>query len=492
MKKTLLTICVIISGLAQSQEMFTFKKEADSYWAENSSYEFKNANAFEIELEEISVIDIERSYGPVWNVIFTPNSNKIVFTRGKNGNNEIVVMNIETLNDIVRFKGSRLHAVSSDANRIFYDNSIYDIKQKKNYPINADIWNLSNTTWQDGNKAWLEDDYIISYKNLTSNGKSRPYSEKYLKLDLNDLQIKRMNTNEINNAFNKLQKLKHNHKNFYLHFYSTTNIIVQDKKTPFSKSILYSKNGYPIKTFWTSPNLEYLAVRKYSQRYTNKYELVLYKLKYKPNNKQLFFKATNPNRWLDKKFKSVFNQANGVGVWADVYEAKINPLNNKVIGPDKNKRKGSIKIVKDLGNNKIGLMVGRYQKDLKDGDVITNFRKSDRDKDNNGAWSTIEKWDYLDNCNIDFTKLKIGMDDRNVIALHSSLNMNKKTQVADKGINSPGNEGSLFYDATTDAIKRFQRQKGINATGIIDSKTSRELNKICSISSKRDSLNKLK
>jgi hypothetical protein len=295
MKKILLFVFLIITGLTYSQEMFTFSKEPSSFWSESSSYEFKNANAFEIELDEVSVIDIERRYGPVWNVIFTPNSNRMVFTRGKNGSNEIVVQNIETLNDIISFKGSKLHAVSSDGNRIFYDNSIYDIKQRKNYPINANIWN--NTTWQDGNKAWLEDDYIISYKNLNSNGKSRPYSEKYLKLDLNDLQIKRMNANEINKAFNKLEKLKNNHKNFYLHFYSTTNIIVQDKKTPFSNSILYSRNGYPIKTFWSSPNLEYLVVRKYSERYTNKYELVLYKLKYKHNSKPLFFKATNPNKW---------------------------------------------------------------------------------------------------------------------------------------------------------------------------------------------------
>jgi murein L,D-transpeptidase YcbB/YkuD len=166
-------------------------------------------------------------------------------------------------------------------------------------------------------------------------------------------------------------------------------------------------------------------------------------------------------------------------------------LNNKVIGPDKNKRKGSIKIVKSLGDNKLGLMVGRYQKDLKKGDVITNFRKNERYKDNNGAWATIENWDYLEVCNIDFTKLTQGTDDIKVLSLHSVLNSNSKTQVAKTGINSPGNESSLFTDKTTEAIKKFQKSKNISSTGVIDSRTSKELNKICNISMKVQSINKL-
>ena len=370
MKNLLVVIClIIISNTSYSQN-------------------YNNAHAYNIDLSEINVIDIERNFGPVWNVIFINNQNKIVFTRGKNGSNKIVVKDLSTMRDLVSFKGSKLYAVSPDGNRVFYDNNIYDIKQRKTFPINANIYN--HASWQNGTIAWIDDEKIISYKNINS---ERPYSEYYFYLDLNDLQIKRMDKSEVNTTFQKLKKLKNNHKNFYLYTRGTNDVMIQGKTTPYSKSILYSKNGYPIKMIWSSSNLEYLVVRKYSQRYTNKYELVLYKLKSKENNTQLYFKASNPTQWFDDNFKKSFAETNGVNIWCDVYKAKTNPLNNKVIGPDKNSHMGTMKIIKSINNNKeIGLMIGNHKKDLKSGYIITNFRKSKSSKDRNGAWATLSEW----------------------------------------------------------------------------------------------------
>ncbi|QHI39100.1 hypothetical protein IMCC3317_45010 [Kordia antarctica] len=490
--KSLLTLLIILSNyLAISQSLFTFSEEKEKPNA--SSFEYTNANAFNITLDEIQILDIGKNFGPTWNVIFLEDENQMIYTRSSKNNNgnEIVVRDIKTSRIIAKFKGSTLRAVSPDRNRIFYDNSIYDIKQQKAYKINADIYN--HHYWQSGTIAWIDDTKIIAYKNLKGNGVPRPYNEYYFYLDLDDLKIKKMDDQEINRVFPIIQSKKNEHANFYLYLYGKSDIYIQDKATPYSKSILNSPNGYPIRGYWTSKNLEYVVISKYSQRYTNTNELVLYKLKntIDSNELDLFFTAKSPSQWLDDKFKPVFNQTNGVGVWADVYEAKVNPLNNKVVGPDKSKYRGTMKIVKDLGDNKIGLQVGRHTHDIKSGFVITNFKKDNRNKDSKGAWTTLDNWDYLKGCAIDFTKLSIGIDDMNVLSLHSILNSDPQTKVAKTGMNSPGNESSLFVKETTQAILKFQKLKRLHPTGKIDSATSKELNKVCAISMKMKALKRL-
>ena len=465
-----------------------YNKENFSYWKRNISYEFKNANAFEIDLEQIDILDVKGQFGPTWNVIFTPNSNRMIYVKGNGNNDVIIVKELPNFNTITTFEGSHLRAVSPDGNRIYFDNNIYDIKQRKNYPINADA---DNYYWNNGNIIWLDEDYIISYKNIQSkNGNYYPDNDYYYKLDLNDLQLKKMNSKEIELTFKRIQNLwaNYDHPNFYLYFYSTTDIIIQDRKTPFSKSLLHTENGHPMNRYWFSPFLKYLVVSKWSKTYTNRDELVLYKLKYKENDIPLFFRAISPKQWLSEDFKKIYNKTDGVGIWAYTYEPKINPLNNKVVGYQ-GFNKSSVKIIKDLGNNEIGIMVGYFEKKIKSGDIISGFHLNyDRD----GAWTTIiEPWNVLKKYFIDFTKLKPGVDSREVKLLHTILNLDKRTQVAKKGINSSGNEASLYLDETTKAVKKFQKLRNIQPTGIIDIKTSKELNKIYNVYMKQKKLNEL-
>lgn len=492
--KSLLTLMLVLNSyLLISQSLFEFSDEKEKI--DNSSFEFTNANAFNIELEELKVLDVKTMFrsSRVWNVIFLDDKHQMVYVReGQNVNeNDIVVQDIVTSKIIAKFRGSNLIAVSPDGNRIYYDNHIYDIKQQKTFEINP---NFNGAYLSGTSRFWLDDNKIIAYKNTTINGVVKPYNKFYYYLDLDDLTYKKMDDQEINRVFLLIQSSKSKHQNFYLNIYGTRDILIKDLKTPFSKSILFSPNGHPINAFWSSKNLEYLVVSKHSQRYTNSSELVLYKLKSTIDTGELnlFFSATNPYKWLDDDFKVVFNQTNGVGIWADVYEAKINPLNNKLLGPDMNKHKGTIRIVKNIGNDMLGLMLGSGKEKIKSGYVISNFRKDKYTKDSGGAWATLSEWDFLENCSIDFTKLTIGKDDINVLKLHSILNKDKSTIVAKTGVNSPGNETSLFVEETTQALLKYQKLKGLNQTGVIDIPTSKELNKTCSILSKIDKLKEIK
>jgi len=482
-KLLLFTFCVLVTNLC-GQEMLTFEQEPLSFWKDAGSYEFKNANAFEVELNLLSVLDNERDFGPIWNIVYAHNTNRVVYLRGRSGKNEIVVMDLETQEEIISFPGQSLHAVSLDGNRIFFESSIYDIKEEKKYVLTTNIF--GHHEWNNGTIVWLNDDYIISYQNWSHSGEPNP--KKYLKLDLNDLQIKKMSQSEVDGAHKRIENLKATHSNFYL-YSGSKDIVAQDLKTPYAKSILHSKNGFPIRRFWASPNLEYVIVDKFGSNY--KYELLLYKLTYKENSQQLFFKATNPDEYIGDKLKEIYDETNGVGIWANVYAPNINPLTNKVIGPDRNKYKGSIRVVKDLGDDSFGLMVGWAKNKFQNGDVITDFRKDETKKDNNGAWAVIEEWTYYENKVYDFTSLNLGDDDIKVLTLHSILNKNTESTVANSGINSPGNESSLFVEATSEAIINFQKLKGLNPTGIIDEKTSAELNRTFSIGNKVYYLKKL-
>ena len=125
--KSLLTLLIILSNyLAISQSLFTFSEEKEKPNA--SSFEYTNANAFNITLDEIQILDIGKNFGPTWNVIFLEDENQMIYTRSSKNNNgnEIVVRDIKTSRIIAQFKGSTLRAVSPDRNRIFYDNSIFE------------------------------------------------------------------------------------------------------------------------------------------------------------------------------------------------------------------------------------------------------------------------------------------------------------------------------------------------------------------------------
>jgi len=454
-----------------------------------SSYEYENANAFNISLEEICTLDIEKKFGPGWNIFFLESKNQIVYSRTSpvSNSHEIVIKDLKTLKVILNFKGSRILAISPDENRIFYDNAIYDIKQRKKYELGVSFYN--HYYWKNGTIFWLSNNRIISYKNVVFNGRSKPNMKYYYYLDLDDLKIKKLSDSEIYEAFAKVEHRNPLHNNFYI--YKSGSIFIQDKKTPYCKKIVEFNNGFPIGKFWSSSNLEYLVVRKYTQRYRD--ELILYKLKNSIKTPDIFFSSSTPIKLFDNSFKPIFNETNGVGIWVSVYEEKINPLNNKAIGPDRSKYIGDMQIIKSLDNGKVGLQMGYDNNNkIKSGFIITNFRKNSEIKDRNGVWTKLYNWDFIKPCNLTFPLFSVGDVSNDIFYIHTILNVNPKTIIVKSGVLSPGNEHSEAVEKTIIGIKKLQKTYGLKETGVVDTKTRNIFKKLCSILHKQEALKTLK
>jgi hypothetical protein len=59
------------------------------------------------------------------------------------------------------------------------------------------------------------------------------------------------------------------------------------------------------------------------------------------------------------------------------------------------------------------------------------------------------------------------------------MNGKPETRMAESGINSPGNEGSLFLIETGDRINSIQKKNNLEGTGMVDQSTNRAIQKYC-------------
>jgi hypothetical protein len=87
----------------------------------------------------------------------------------------------------------------------------------------------------------------------------------------------------------------------------------------------------------------------------------------------------------------------------------------------------------------------------------------------------------IDPCPYDFSPVVINQDEERIIGLHEFLNRNPQTQLADSGINSPGNEGSLVTEDTITSIKNFQSLYQIEIDGQIGTSTATKMKELCDL-----------
>jgi len=75
--------------------------------------------------------------------------------------------------------------------------------------------------------------------------------------------------------------------------------------------------------------------------------------------------------------------------------------------------------------------------------------------------------------------LKIGDSHDDITDLHQFLNRVPQTRVAEIGINSPGNEGSVMTEATVTAIKNFQTLHQLDIDGVLGRGTKSVMETVC-------------
>ncbi|MFC7356711.1 peptidoglycan-binding domain-containing protein [Jejudonia soesokkakensis] len=452
--------------------------------------DFNKAHSYNIKLEKIRVLDIETEPNIDWKVLFLDNDEIVYAKHDKSSRrNQIVIADLRSGSIKKTLSGTNLHAVSSDNNRIFYDQKIYDRKQNKVYPLSSTP--NANTKWyRSQGFLWYEPEKIIAYRNQRlKNGKLIP--KEYYYFDLNDLQLKVLDDKSKQIAFKRYLNEYPSHPNFYLYQTSSgSSIKIQGKLTSYGAELMKWERGYPIDRFWQSPNLEYIVVDRYSKTYTNRSELSLYKLVNGNSKMDISFKCNSPINYISDEFKKYFDKGSKSTIWASVYEPKINSLTNKVIGPDRNQYIGNARIVTELTDNEYGLQMGFQQgKTMKKGQIVTDFRINERTKDGGGAWATLEEWSVPTSCNMKFGYFELGDDKVEVLYSKTILNTYQESVVnkTGKGCDTPGNECSNANEQFFDALKKFQKLQNIPVTGKVDAKTIEMFEKRCAeISEIRD------
>ena len=211
---------------------------------------------------------------------------------------------------------------------------------------------------------------IITYQNTIKNGQVIPTVSLYESLDLNSLQISAISSEECNRIARSLHiTYRSYHKNFYVQIGS--DVKIYDKKSSYDKTLIqYSSK--PINSGWCSANYEYIAIDHSVVNRISK--LVLYRLKYNGPKENMFFTSSNPYKYFGESFKTEFDNVNGIGIFATVYEPNVNPLTGKNVGPDKSKHISELEIREVRADGRIVYKVSRdYGKTIEDGFVVSNF-----------------------------------------------------------------------------------------------------------------------
>lgn len=124
--------------------------------------------------------------------------------------------------------------------------------------------------------------------------------------------------------------------------------------------------------------------------------LLIYKMKAKADPPTLVFRIQLlKDEWFTPKQKEIFEKTwqRGAQIFANVNGAKVNPLNEKVVGGD-GKYKGSVEIVKS--NETVSeVQIAYHHSEIKVGDVVTGFF-ADRGVKIEGIWAVLQPVDALD------------------------------------------------------------------------------------------------
>jgi len=150
-------------------------------------------------------------------------------------------------------------------------------------------------------------------------------------------------------------------------------LIVANKDGSFSRVLIEVQTPYEV-----SPELRYVAFNKSGGVY-----VAFLGLREEPKtNFRLELDKTrqlneNQKEQFEKYFKGgtidgYFDKHQSFTIWGNVYSPKFNPLNNRVIGPDKDKFKGWVMFIES--NDSFSIVKTTFEiKPIKEGDIVSNI-----------------------------------------------------------------------------------------------------------------------
>jgi len=201
-------------------------------------------------------------------------------------------------------------------------------------------------------------------------------------LDSTGLQKEKKRRKEVENQKKNIQKLfsQNLHEKAYIYRKKMEkgghSLIVANKDGSFSRVLIEGQATYE-----ASPKLRYVVFNKYEGAY-----VAFLGLREKP--KTIFRLELDKTKQLnedqkeefEKYFKGgtingYFDKHQSFTIWGKVYSPKFNPLNNRVIGPDKAKFKGMVRFIES--NDSFSIVKTTFEiKPIKEGDIVTTIRSN--------------------------------------------------------------------------------------------------------------------
>jgi peptidyl-prolyl cis-trans isomerase B (cyclophilin B) len=201
-------------------------------------------------------------------------------------------------------------------------------------------------------------------------------------LDGAKLQKRKNQQNEAEKQKKNIQKLfsTNLHKKAYIYQDDVKGVgirlIVANKDDSYERVLIRGRSPYE-----ASPKLRYVAFNNLGSAYIaflglreepkTTFRLELDKTKYlNENQKEEFdeyFKGGTINGYFDKPQSFI--------IWGKVHSPEFNPLNNRVIGPDKDKFKGWVKFIESYDSFSIVKTTFEI-KPIKEGDIVTTIRSN--------------------------------------------------------------------------------------------------------------------
>lgn len=328
--------------------------------------ELSNAGASRIIVK--TIIKLRNKKG---NFKISPEGNYILYVPDQSSIAQLI--DINTLKTIKSFKinGKLFNATwSPDRKKIAYCPG----SNKKLNIVNIDSGELFELAYPGYNSFWCDRDEMLWYSESEIYFHSDGY---YFSFNLDTFKKQPLVEQEKN-----IQKLfsQNLHEKSYIYRKDVEggrpSLIVANKDGSFSRVLI--EEIYDQHPYEASPKLRYivfnisggvyvafLGLREYPK--TN-FRLELDKTKQLNENQkeqfEKYFKGGTIDGYFDKPQSFI--------IWGKVYSPKVNPLNNRVIGPDKGKFKGWVTFIES--NDSFSIVKTSFElKPIKEGDIVTDI-----------------------------------------------------------------------------------------------------------------------
>ena len=384
---------------------------------ETSVAQLKFETAFAENIDIVSREKFDFCEAPFCRPVFSPDNKTIAYLQSENthyvdyidkkNKHTIVIKNLQLSSVIAKIpigsttKSGAL-AWSPDQKTLYYINNknsfVYNSDTKKIIKFAIDFSGNDN---EGLDKCFLYKENLICYFPYAG---TTSYNRLAILINLDNLQLEYYQYNNPSNTefISSLEELyrqrveNSSNLNFTLsakpkgkYLFRNEPLILRNKKGHYGKQLL--DNISPEKLSISS-NLKYFITWGYD-RYT------LYTLGAKASTTEVNFSIPlNKEELLTQElrlnFDNLFNK--GVPIWGYVYKTKVNPLNNKIIGADKNMYKGMVLFTMS-GDNISSVTKYLEIQPITEGDIVTDiFSNDDPHTGENikdlGIWTTLGKF----------------------------------------------------------------------------------------------------